>query len=925
MERAESGLPGPESASIEHCLLFAFCLISQPQPIPTMIGVRGGANAAASSGRLKCLSSSSRGGGATIRSRGLRTSHQSTNNYLYNNVYPLASSTNNKSFSSIARGMTANIIGGGASKNSSSLVVGCVTACVTGATVAAGLYQMPMTQMEAVKKDGNVDKTMDAETQSLFDDVMEFLGVKSSKQEESSDASDETATTDGEKDATGDDDDTTNTSGGPGKRVKVPLDPELVESLPTLPLSEVSKPTGENKGKMLVSHEGIIYDVTEFINHHPGGKDLLLTANGLDLGHFFDNYTVHGNTDKAAGWLQSMAIAKLSPEDAKLARERTTAVVHVERRHLWLNKARRRIVFIAATLPMWMTVRGCVRFVGWFIPSFGRLLAKLVPVSVPGLTVGAEPLTIEDAKATTSGDDDVPEVTPNAPTVAVIGGGIAGCGTAWSLRQSGFKVTLFEARQQISGNARTFDWDFSPFRSSSDDEQTVKSCCSVTAWPPLFYKNYTCLLNKLNIETVHQPLSWFLNSKVPGAVGTLWAADPTPYDGSLRNVMKKDFAIYDRVVRFSNTMCNLLTFRWAPWRWNDTPSMYDSHTGLGLLNPMNVVPLYSLFRLMGGSELWWQVVFTPHYTASFLVDELRPFPAVFGPLIEAQIPLLPNKDNAQSFKSVRSDNDCNITTCQTWKDAGKGIREVFDKLVKDIDLRENTRIREVEVLPNGKKRVHDEYDNYIDVDRVVFACPANAVGNIYKRCGWLANTIFSTLVYADDHHPDSGHMHAVLHSDGTVIDERFRDDCLKRASNYVEVTKKPDGSINIENQYNFGVQTPGPGVYDLPLDKKPVMLISHALGEGKAIDEKKIVGTANHARAHPLYSGWNVMAMLSLRLVQGKNGIYYCSNWTTPGNCHDMSFLSGLVCAHAIGARYPFDQDVEAKKDFGRMRDLMGF
>jgi predicted NAD/FAD-binding protein/cytochrome b involved in lipid metabolism len=876
-----------------------------------MIGVRGGA--AVSGGRASLRSSSSlssRGGGGALRySRAPRT-HQTQINHQ--NAF--ATPNYRKSFSSLARGVTASI---GGSKNSS-LVIGCIAGCVTGATVAAGMYKMPMTQMEAPKKDDG-DKKVDAETQSLLDDLMEFLGVKSSKKEESSVSNEESAEEENEQ---VNDDDATDTSCGPGKRVKVPLDPELVESLPTLPLSEVSKPTGENKGKMLVSHEGIIYDVTEFVNHHPGGKDLLLTANGLDLGHFFDNYTVHGNSDKAAGWLQSMAIAKLSPEDAKAARERTTAVVHVEQRHVWLNKARRRIVFIAATLPMWMTVRGCVRLVGWFIPSLGRILARLVPVSVPGLTIGAEPLKIEDAQ-TTSGDE-VTEVAYNAPTVAVIGGGIAGCGTAWSLRQSGFKVTLFEARQQISGNARTFDWDFSPFR-SAEDEQTVKSCCSVTAWPPLFYKNYTCLLNKLNIETVHQPLSWFLNSKVPGATGTLWAADPTPYEGSLRNVLKKDFAIYDKVVRFSDRMCNLLTFRWAPWRWNDTPSMYDSHTGLGLLNPMNVVPLYSLFRLMGGSDLWWQVVFTPHYTASFLVDELRPFPAVFGPLIEAQIPLHPNKDNAQSFKSDRSDRDCNITTCQTWKDAGKGIREVFDKLVEDIDLRENTRIREVEVLPNGKKRVHDEFDNYIDVDRVVFACPANAVGNIYKRAGWLANTIFSTLVYADDHHPDSGHMHAVLHSDGTVIDERFRDDCLKRASNYVEVTEKPDGSINIENQYNFGVQTPGPGVYDLPLDKKPVMLISHALGEGKSIDEKKIVGTANHARAHPLYSGWNVMAMLSLRLVQGKNGIYYCSNWTTPGNCHDMSFLSGLVCAHAIGAKYPFEQDVEAKKDFGRMRDLMGF
>jgi hypothetical protein len=25
-------------------------------------------------------------------------------------------------------------------------------------------------------------------------------------------------------------------------------------------------------------------------------------------------------------------------------------------------------------------------------------------------------------------------------------------------------------------------------------------------------------------------------------------------------------------------------------------------------------------------------------------------------------------------------------------------------------------------------------------------------------------------------------------------------------------------------------------------------------------------------------------------------GVYYCSNWATPGNCHDMSLLSGFLC-----------------------------
>jgi hypothetical protein len=656
-----------------------------------------------------------------------------------------------------------------------------------------------------------------------------------------------------------------------------------------------------------ISTLGIVYDVTEFIKDHPGGYDLVKTAVGLDLEHFFANYTVHGKTEKAGQWLAPLAVGKLTPEDAQRAKKETTPHKHVEARMKLLRNSRKKIIVVAASLPFWMTVRSMIRWIGWFLPPLGRLLALAVPVSIPGLSPGAEPLPVD-----------------REHTVAVIGGGVAGCGAAWALTRSGFKVTLFEAREQISGNARTFEWDFSPFRNKPGEEKVVKSCVSVTAWPPIFYKNYTCLLETLGIETVHQPLSWFINSKVPGYEGTLWEADPAVYKGSLRQIFEHDFRLYKFCTDFTRNVTNCFTLKWTPWRWNDTVSMYDTHIGLGLLNPLTVVPLYSLFKLVGGSEAWWNIVFTPQYTASFLVDELRPFPAVFGPLIEMQIPLNPNATNSWQGPSKRSQNDCNITTCVTWKDAGKGIRKVFDLLVQGVDVRENTRIREVLVLPNGKKRVYDEFDNHVDVDRVIFACPSNAVGNIYKEHGKLADVILSTPVYADDHHPATGHMHAVMHSDPTVIQSEYREDCLKRASNYVEVTQLKDGSLNIENQYNFGVQTPGLGIYDLPLDKKPVMLIGHAMGEDKSIDGSLVRGDGNHARAHPLYSGWNIAAQLSLRLIQGENGIYYCSNWTTPGNCHDMSLLSGFVCAHAIGARYPFPSNVEAKKDFHRLRDLMG-
>lgn len=42
---------------------------------------------------------------------------------------------------------------------------------------------------------------------------------------------------------------------------------------------------------MWVTYNGVVYDVTSFIEHHPGGKGLILTAGGYDLGHFFENYT----------------------------------------------------------------------------------------------------------------------------------------------------------------------------------------------------------------------------------------------------------------------------------------------------------------------------------------------------------------------------------------------------------------------------------------------------------------------------------------------------------------------------------------------------------------------------------------------------------------------------------------------------------
>lgn len=47
-------------------------------------------------------------------------------------------------------------------------------------------------------------------------------------------------------------------------------------------------------------------------------------------------------------------------------------------------------------------------------------------------------------------------------------------------------------------NFDTIDNVFALFRyeDGAFDNDTVKSCVSVTAWPPIFYKNYTALLDR---------------------------------------------------------------------------------------------------------------------------------------------------------------------------------------------------------------------------------------------------------------------------------------------------------------------------------------------------------------------------------------------------------------------------------------------
>mmetsp|Transcript_37154 Transcript_37154/g.51280 ORF Transcript_37154/g.51280 Transcript_37154/m.51280 type:complete len:248 (-) Transcript_37154:65-808(-) len=62
----------------------------------------------------------------------------------------------------------------------------------------------------------------------------------------------------------------------------------------------------------------------------------------------------------------------------------------------------------------------------------------------------------------------------NKKKIAVIGGGIAGCSTAWSLSRSGFDVVLYESRNSLGGNAKTHNWSATEKQEEEEEKKEEK-------------------------------------------------------------------------------------------------------------------------------------------------------------------------------------------------------------------------------------------------------------------------------------------------------------------------------------------------------------------------------------------------------------------------------------------------------------------
>ena len=88
------------------------------------------------------------------------------------------------------------------------------------------------------------------------------------------------------------------------------------------------------------------------------------------------------------------------------------------------------------------------------------------------------------------------------PSVAIVGGGIAGVAAAWSLHRSGHRVELLEKGEVLGGNARSHRWPL--------EQGEVESPLLVIAWPGVYYHNYHLLLEQIGVDRTSIPIRYYV-------------------------------------------------------------------------------------------------------------------------------------------------------------------------------------------------------------------------------------------------------------------------------------------------------------------------------------------------------------------------------------------------------------------------------
>ena len=355
--------------------------------------------------------------------------------------------------------------------------------------------------------------------------------------------------------------------------------------------------------------------------------------------------------------------------------------------------------------------------------------------------------------------------------VAVIGGGIAGFGSAWALSRSGSTVDVFEASAEMGGNAKTFEWP-----------DGVVTGLSVLAWPKNYFRNYKALLRTLKLQTTSVRLPFYIRRRDGESF-----AHGRKLQLSIRYA--RDMQRWARMVEFVRRVNRF-------FNGSSTLSLYH----LNMLNPMNLIPLRILMLTFGMSRGFFLDVIVPLYGSTFLTTMgTSSVPAVMIPLIDdiisvGHVPELETWDGSSRAVfagmaasggggggggSGDSASDAKGTSAELRVRLGSKVEQVHQQ----ADGSWTVEVRTEPLAAAGTEQ--GSTSSYAGYDAVVFASnAAHASSALPRSLGWLAaKLLLGAVDYVDS--TDPSFRRGIIHTDASVLPADIRASVLDEFANYV--------------------------------------------------------------------------------------------------------------------------------------------
>ncbi|MDE2744669.1 MAG: FAD-dependent oxidoreductase [Chloroflexota bacterium] len=352
-------------------------------------------------------------------------------------------------------------------------------------------------------------------------------------------------------------------------------------------------------------------------------------------------------------------------------------------------------------------------------------------------------------------------MTTSSPRrVAVIGGGISGLGAAWALNREPdrFDVRLFEANDQLGGNAVTADMP-------QADGSSIPFDISVTACIPSVYHHIVLLMQQFGIELLETRFSYSVKYR-----GQVYAHD---FDSDIRAELGEEIARFQRLLKL------LHRFGWL------TRSRSKL---LNALNPFNYISMGSVLNAGGFSGDFRYKVLKPMFVNFLMATNVFDMPAaLFSRYLE--------------FFDIES-----ATPMQTWD---QGTRRIYECL--SADFREQIYLgRPVRKVYRRASEVvvEDEAGVQESFDEVIFACNANQTLMMLDRPNLLERYVLSSIRYESELH-----NHAIVHSDESVLPDSDVQALTTRSNHIEQYGARPD---NYEITYIMHNQQPWANISDRP-------------------------------------------------------------------------------------------------------------